>query len=83
MAEEEKDVRSQTSEVQDEGGGDALTAKRSVEVKAFHKQGRCAGLDGVAGVPGIENRDVSDVIKAHMEYHEAIPILLQKVFHSW
>ena len=37
MAEEEKDVCSQTSEVQDEGGGDALNPKRSVEVKAFNK----------------------------------------------
>ena len=37
MAEEEKDVRSQTREVQDEGGGDGLNAKRSVEVQAFNK----------------------------------------------
>ena len=39
---------------------------------------RVAGLAAVDGVPGLENVDLSDEVKGHMEYRTAMPRLLRK-----
>ncbi|KAK1757639.1 hypothetical protein QBC47DRAFT_340626 [Echria macrotheca] len=39
---------------------------------------RIAGLAPVEGVPGIENKDISEFVAGHMDYRRAIPRLLRE-----
>ena len=41
--------------------------------------GRVAGLAAVEGVPGLENKDVSELVNGHMAYRAAMPRLLREV----
>ena len=41
--------------------------------------GRVAGLAAVEGVPGLENKDLSELVNGHMAYRAAMPRLLREV----
>ena len=41
--------------------------------------GRVAGLAAVEGVPGLDNKDVSELVNGHMAYRAAMPRLLREV----
>ena len=42
----------------------------------------CGNLP-VDGVPGVENHDVSDLVRQHVDYVHSVPKILERIFAYW